>query len=259
MSKELARVKDEIFQKLKDELKLEMKSSREVYERDLRNEIRDLKNEQRNMTESIEFAHREIDDLKKRLDTEIARNTQLLKDNQEVNAKCASLERKNGELENQIVHLEQYSRNANLEIQGVVKTENESIIAILSTIGNAIDEPISECDIEACHRVPTRNPDKTNIIVQFKSRSKRDRTLRKARKARLTNNSLGLNHSSAIYINEHLCPTLKRLLSMAIRRKKDCQWRSVWTHNGKIFARQSDTSNAIAITCEDDLTKIQSV
>lgn len=190
----------------------------------------------------------------------MAKYTPLLKENQAINAKYVSLERKNGELENQIVHLEQYSRNANLEIQGVVKTENESVVAILSTIGDAIEEPISECDIETCHRVPTRNPDKTNIIVQFKSRSKRDMTLKKARKAWLTNNSLGLGSSSPIYVNEHLCPTLKRLLSMAIRRKKDCQWRSVWTHNGRIFARQSDTSSAISITCDlNNLNKITSV
>lgn len=87
----------------------------------------------------------EIDDWKKRTEKEIARNNKFSKDNQAINANYVSLEKKNVELEKQIVHLEQYSRNAKLEIQGVAKTENENTVAVLSMIGNVIREPISEC------------------------------------------------------------------------------------------------------------------
>lgn len=80
----------------------------------------------------------EIDDWKKRTEKEIARNNKFSIDNQAINANYVSLEKKNVELEKQIVHLEQYSRNAKLEIQGVAKTENENIVAVLSMIGDVI-------------------------------------------------------------------------------------------------------------------------
>lgn len=105
--------------------------------------------------------------------------------------------------------------------------------------------------------MPTRNPDKTNIIVQFKTRAKRDITLRKAKRTKLTNLQIGLNSSNSVFVNEHLCSTLKRLLGMAIRRKHEHKWKSVWTFGGRIFARQFDDSVMIQITDEADLDKIR--
>lgn len=60
-----------------------------------------------------------------------------------------------------------------------------------------------ETDIEVCHRVPTRNADATpNIIVQFKSRTKRDSILEKAKKSRLSTQELGFSPGSPLYVNE---------------------------------------------------------
>ncbi|KAL1467755.1 hypothetical protein MTO96_041948 [Rhipicephalus appendiculatus] len=85
------------------------------------------------------------------------------------------------DLEARLVLTEQYSRKANLKIQGVLKEDNESVINIVSKIGSAISEPITAADIEGCHRVPRRDNGKSNIIVQFKSRANRDSILKKAK------------------------------------------------------------------------------
>lgn len=162
------------------------------------------------------------------------------------------------ELERRLTHSQQYSRHANLEIQGVVKKENEDLAIILSDIGNAIHEPISSFDIECYHRVPTRNPDKTNIVVQFKSRAKRDAALKKAKKTRIANRDLGLESMCPVYVNEHLCPVLQRLLGMAVKRKYENKWKSLWTSNGKIYARKNDSSDAVQILEECDLARIKS-
>lgn len=53
---------------------------------------------------------------------------------------------------------------------------------ILAKLGDTIDESITESNIESCHRVPTRHPDKSNIVVQFRSSAKRDVALQKAKK-----------------------------------------------------------------------------
>lgn len=85
MSKELNKLKEEMraeLVKLKDEVKLELKAFREAMERDLRNEIRELKTEQKSLTESLEFAHGTIEDIKKQLDDEVSKNVQLSTDNE---------------------------------------------------------------------------------------------------------------------------------------------------------------------------------
>lgn len=97
----------------------------------------------------------------------------------------------------------------------------------------AISEEIMEADIEACHQVPTQNPDKHNIVVEFKSWSKRDAALRKAKRLCLTNKSIDLDSDALFYVNEHLCPSLKCLLGVAIQRKRKYGWKSVgvqWTN-----------------------------
>nr|XP_037291385.1 uncharacterized protein LOC119187331 [Rhipicephalus microplus] len=252
MAKELLKLKEE----LRAEFKQELAKYKDMIERDLRTEIRELRTEQRNMTNSIEFAHQTIQELKQKLSTALSVNVEQEKQNELLRAKCTALESRGADMERRLLLAEQYSRNVNLEIQGVARKENESVPHILSMIGSAINEQITEADIESCHRVPTRNPERSNIVVQFKSRAKRDATLRKAKKARLTNKDVGLDISTPIYINEHLCPTLKRLLGMAIRRKHECNWKSVWTANGKIFARQSELSAVIQIHDESSLSKI---
>lgn len=242
--------------KMKEELRQEIKSSREAIERALRNEIRDLKNEQTELIKSVEHAHETIDELKGKLDAEIGKNETMTKENEALRARNSTLERRTEELDQRIVRQEQYSRNSNLEIQGVEVREKESVESIVAEIGRLIEEPISSSDLEACHRVPTRKPDKSNIVVQFKSRAKRDVVLKKAKKHRLVNNDIGLETQTPIFVNEHLCPALKKLLGAAIQRKRDHDWKFVWSVNGKILAKQTEDSNTIHINCEKALAKI---
>lgn len=256
MSKDIAKVKDEIFARLKEELKQELKLFKDSVERDLRNEIRELKVEQRTITESLEYAHNSIKELQEQLKDEEAKNASLESENKTLRQKCQDLEGKTEGLEDRVVQAEQYSRNKNIEIRGVVECEHENTFAVVAKIGEIIKEPITKLDIEACHRVPVANSDNGNIIVQFKSREKRDATLRKAKKARLTNEHLELHNTEPIYVNEHLCPALKKLLGMTTRRKREHAWKSAWSFNGKIFAKKTDDSRMIQIKHERDLQKI---
>lgn len=259
MAKDLGKVKEEIradLLKFKDELKQDIKASKESIERSLRNEIREVRNEQTQMLAKLENANKVIEELKTRLDNETAKSTKLCEDNDLLRSKCTALERRSLELEKRVVDMEQYSRNTNLEIQGVTQEENENVFDIISQIGSAIEEPITEADIEKCHRVPTRRPGKTNIIVQFKSRAKRDTALHKAKKVRLPNKDVGIDNTGPIYVNEHLCPALKRLLGMAIKRKHEYKWKSVWSCNGKIFERQADGIDSVHISHKNDLERI---
>ncbi|KAL1468817.1 hypothetical protein MTO96_025173 [Rhipicephalus appendiculatus] len=139
---------------------------RESLERDFRNEIRDLKTEQRNMTKSIDYAHDNIEDMKKKLEQALAENALLKSDNASLRLENASLKTSVFELEHRLTGVEQYSRNVNIEIQGVVRKENESVSDLLCKLGTVIGEPLGKDDIEACHRVPSRAENKSNIVVQ---------------------------------------------------------------------------------------------
>lgn len=261
MAKELAKIKEELkleFAQLKENFQQEIKTARLSLERDVRTDIRELRNEQRSLTDSLDFAHAEIETLKQQLAKEVEKNANLSTEKATSEARCAVLEKRNEELEKRVVLLEQYSRSTNLEIQGVVQQADESIPSILSKIGDAISETISENDIERCHRVPARdNHKRGNIIIQFKSRAKRDIALAKAKKTNLTNKDLGFDDSETVYINEHLCPTMKKLLSLAKKQKKEHDWKFVWVRDGKVFARKHETSKVLRVQCENDIQKIQ--
>lgn len=136
------------------------------------------------------------------------------------------------ELEQRLADLEQYSRNRNIEIKGLPVVDREVLPTVLQKMSDVLEEPITKDDIDKCHRVRTRNSSCPNVVVQFWSRAKRDAVLQKARKTKMTARSLGYNENNAVYVNENLCPYLKRLMGKTIAQKKDKAWRFVWTKDG---------------------------
>lgn len=225
-------------------------------DRDDRHELRDLRAEIKELKESMHFINSEFEDMKKKLEEAREERDSLKKDNEMLRDKCTENEVVIQELQQRVVHCEQYSRRSNIEIRGLVKEDDEKLPELISKIGSVIGEPIECADMEVCHRVPTRESDKSNVIIQFKSRQKRDAVLEKARKEEIKNSDVGIRGKSRIFLNEHLCPALKRLLALACSRKRDYGWRFVWTRNGKILARKSETSDVVRILCDGDLERI---
>lgn len=136
-------------------------------------------------------------------------------------------------------------------------TENENLFAVVAKLGSLVNEPICDADVDVCHRVPRKDGGCPNIVVQFRSRSKRDGLIEKARKRRISATEFGQSGHASIFVNEHLCPTLKKLLGQVVARKKDKQWKYAWTRDGKIFARKTDTSRALRISAVQDLDKME--
>lgn len=250
-------------EQFKDELRNEFKNLKESLERSMRAEERKLRTEIDDMKRSMDFISKNLDDVNLRFDATLTENSSLKKENEALQHKVRSLEREVMECQTSLVKTEQYSRNKNLEIKGVTETPNECLGDVLAQIGTAISEPICANDIDVIHRVATKDKTKKNIIVQFVKREKRDKVLEKAKKTKLTSGSLGLSLEASrseanhpIFVNEHLCQYLKRLLGMAIARKREHGWKFVWIKNGAIFARRDETSSIVAIKRESDLDKI---
>ena len=94
-----------------------------------------------------------------------------------------------------------------------------------------------------------------SISVRFISRKKRN-ALFKARK-NLKDAKFDFLSCKGVFLNENLTPKNKQLLFHANKKRKDNQWKYLWTSNGRIFARKCDNSSAIQIKNECDIQKIK--
>lgn len=235
---------------LSKEFRQEMTDMRKSLERELRKENREIK-------KTLDSLNKSFQEMTERFKKTEEQNAALMAANSSLETECGMLRKQVVEYEHRIIQLEQYSRNKNIEIKGVPVVPGESLSELIATIGNVINEHVTDDDLEIYHRVPTKDSSGGNIVVQFLSRSKRDAFLEKAKKKRLSTADLGQEAALPIYVNEHLCPSLKKLLGMTIAKKKEHNWRFCWTKNGKIFVRKAESTRALLIGSPDDLDKIQ--
>lgn len=218
----------------------------ENFKRDMRTELRELK-------ESVNYCSHTCDgvnDLRKDYAALREEIKQLISVNK-------TLTEENDRLSRRVDELEQYQRLNNLEIRGIA--EEADAVKIVEKIGEVLEVSISEKDIDTCHWVPTPKPGVQNIVVRFVQRSKRNDLLSKARKKKLTCTDLELSSDRPLYINEHLTQRNKELLSAANLKKKEVDWKFVWTSNGRILARKDETSKVLRIASLDDLSKMTSL
>lgn len=214
------------LEELREEYRKEMKEFKSKLERDVRKELRDFE-------KSLEDFNARFEEVMAKNATLEKENQALKKSNEALMSECTKVKRELEEQELRITANEQYSRNCNIEIKGVKEDKEEDLVQTVCQIGTSLKQNVEPDDIEVVHRVKTRNEQvPANIVVRFKSRSKRDALLEKAKKARLTMNDLGHSSNTPIFVNEHLCPPLKRLLGMAIEKKRASNWKFVWVKHG---------------------------
>lgn len=239
-------------EEFKQIVRAELKEFRKTFDRDVRNELREIKN-------SLSFMNKTYEEIKDQMARVLSENQDLRKSNERLEKTCGDQAKQIKILDSRVLHCEQYSRNCNIELKGVPTQASENIMGLLGKIGEKIGEPIAPADVEITHRVPIPNSSEKNIVVQFVRRAKRNAVLEKARRNRVKANDLGFAQSTSVYVNEHLCPELKKLLGQAVTKKKDASWKFVWVRNAQIFARKSETSPVVKIACPDDLAKISAL
>lgn len=205
------------------------------------------------LTKEIETLCKEIGELKSSL-TLFNELYESIKENQEALVKeNKDLGKRNQQLTERVAALEQYSRLNNVEIRGVPVTKGEDCSEILKKIGEKVNCPITSNDLDVVHRVPAKK--ESNIIVRFCSREKKAEFAAKARKARLTTESIGMHSEQhkPVDINDHLTPENKRLFAQALELKKEKGWQFLWVQNCRILARKSEDSRVFRISGPQDL------
>lgn len=231
---------------------------------DIRKEMQTLRSEQTLLKQQVSTLCEDIMVLKTASQYQTAEHETLTKRVDDLSSAASSsvVEPTVCTLIAKIDHLEQLSRQCNVEICNLPERRNENLPAVVETIGNVLKCPISLNDIVAVHRVPHAHQQNTrpkNIILKFSTRLQRDNMLSAFRKANsLKTDQIGMSGTStSIYVNEHLTLKRKQLFRRARELANKCNYKYVWIRNGTILVRESDGAAAFSIRGDADLNKIK--
>ncbi|CAG4961960.1 unnamed protein product [Parnassius apollo] len=158
-----------------------------------------------------------------------------------------------------------------LEVSGIPENINESVqhivVAVAAKLGTQLEESeiVSACRVGNSQRLsnlntqalgsPTRH---RRIVVRLSRRVIRDEMLRNARVRRgATAAVLGLpsHEPRPFYLNERLTSTNRQLFGKA-HDIGSLNWKYIWTKEGRIFARQSDSSKIHQLRSIADIERI---
>ena len=167
-----------------------------------------------------------------------------------------TLKRGRMELEKQlfevITPIEVERKEKNLEIHGLSEgSADENCSAVVKTmISKITPEPviISKCFRFGQKETITGEKRIRPLLVEFENKKDRD-TVFNSR-----SNLKKLNEK--IYINENLPKHLRILRGKANTRRKQHNFKYLWTKNGNILLRKNENSNVINIKASIDLDKI---
>lgn len=155
---------------------------------------------------------------------------------------------------------DQWSRMNNVEVKGIPISKNENLLDLMCNIGNKINYPISKQQINYVARIPTKDPNKTKpIIVCFNNRHVKEDFVAASRgvtMSPMTCEYLGIPGNQKVFINDHLTPANKLLLSKVKSLAKERNFQYTWVKHCKIMVRKDSVSPVLIIKSEKDLTRI---
>ncbi|XP_077977115.1 uncharacterized protein LOC144432723 [Glandiceps talaboti] len=224
-------------------------------------DVKMIKDKQNTMSVSLDYFNELVEELRDRLKVIEQENKDLKKSNMELNERVGVLEKASDDQN-------QYSRRENLEIHGIPEcqgqAENTDNIAL--QVIKMISPDITTDHLEVTHRIGRTTHHDGNvrgkhqprpIIVKFSGRKIRDQVFNNKKKMKnVTTRDLGYTERNLIFINENLTPKMRNLLKLVNNKRKTESYRYLWTRNGHIHVKKSDTSNVVTIRNESDLVKI---
>jgi regulator of replication initiation timing len=184
-----------------------------------------------------------------------------------------ALHEKVSRLELQLDERDQATLVNDLEISGVPELKEESTVHIVMALATKIGVRLEEGDIVSADRVgPVREaapsegsqparPRPRPLVVRLARRALRDALLKGARVRRgATTEGIGLSDHIAtkFHIHDRLTKN-NRVLFKARERGRSEQWRFIWTKEGRIYARKSESSKVHRIRAETDLDRFFTV
>ena len=155
--------------------------------------------------------------------------------------------------------LEQYGRRDCVEIHGIPQEIDENVEKLVTKTGLALDIELEARDIQACHRIGRKQD--SPIICKFANRKTPTEFLKARKKAKnpLKGAQLGMQDIKSefrVFINESLTKQNKELMYLVRGKKREVDWKFVWSRNGTIYARKNEQSEYLRINNEQDIEKM---
>ena len=142
-------------------------------------------------------------------------NEKLHQHTQSIKDELGKVKKSAADAMSQIEELSQYVRRDCLEISGIKPSSECTCENIVTSIGKAIDVPITKEEISTAHQIPSYKAEAPpKIIVKFTRRDTRDRFYGSRRK--LANKKvkdlpdLNLTSTENVFISESLTPYIRR-------------------------------------------------
>lgn len=178
----------------------------------------------KNLTAEVKKAREENHLLKQRIDTlEIKMNTQ-----------------------------EEKERENNVIISGVPKQEETNTTQTVLRIVNSLNLDISpNCIIESYRLGKNEN---APILMRLSEKHTKMKIIKKSRELRgLNASSCNLQGNNKIYFNEDLTLQSQTLFKKAREYKRNNNFHSVYSFNGKIYLKKHNTDEPVRVRTENDL------
>ncbi|KAH9378852.1 hypothetical protein HPB48_004436 [Haemaphysalis longicornis] len=147
---------------------------------------------------------------------------------------------------------EEYSRKCNLEIEGLPKEENENLKATLSELARKLKISFSISDVEAVHRLPSKNANPT-VLVRFATVTTKEVWCEARKKLR---HLLEADPDFNLFFNENLTKMNRDMYWRAGAATKQKGYKFCWATGGNIYAKKDDKAPSIRVSRESDINKI---
>lgn len=206
---------------------------------------------------TLEFISADYDRIKCELKESNDKITILTKENKNLTKTIT-------DLSTRVNLIEQYSRENNIEINGIPENKSENLCNVLKQISAVVSAPIQDSDIQNCTRV--RKLDETSkrprsVIVKLPNVRVRDNFIaavsqynKKNPSEKLHSGLLGYGgNKSPIFVAEHLSPFYKALHAETRKNAREKGYRYIWVRNGHIFCRKDDYSPAKQVKSYESL------
>lgn len=221
----------------------------------------DFKRVEANLGASLNSCHEELAETKQIVNKQREELAAWMRTVEELRTENCTLRKQVAVLESRVDESEQYSRRNTLEIHGVPVQKGESVVSLVKAVGRALDYPVEDSMIDACHRLRVREGSgkPPGIIIRMVRRMDADALLQKRRvKRNLNTSDIGLTTTSAdaVYVNESLTPARRRLLHLARQAKNEKGYAFLWIRGGKILLRKDQGAKVIVVSHLEDLKNL---
>lgn len=217
-------------------------------------DIRSIKEEVSELKISSQFISDKVDDLSQRLKS-AEEKIKALENNQE---ELATYRNKLSAIETDVVSAERRVRLNNIEIKGVPLKKDEDLYSVVDKISLAVGYSFPKSQINYIARVPIRNSAEKSIVVSFINRYVKEEFVSAARNRKdLAASTIGFSNATMkIFVNDHLTPEHKILLTKAKTLARTNNYSFIWVKHGKIHMRKGTDSKVFIINSEKDLNRI---